>query len=259
MDDFQPVKLISGDNSKGLLLLCDHASNGLPEAYGSLGIDASEFERHIAFDIGAEALTIGLAKRLNTPAVMSQFSRLLIDPNRGVDDPTLVRQLSDGTIIPKNYPLSQKELQNRIDRFHKPYHQAIEKALKEIQASGIVPAIFSVHTMTDKWNDQKRPWQMAWLWDNDKRMLQGMMAEMKSMDDIKIGLNEPYDGALGGDTMNIHGTQNGFAHLLLEIRQDLVSNQQEVDEWVDLLSPLLEKINRDPKIHAIEHFGTRTR
>lgn len=257
MREFQPFETIDGDFAKGLVLLCDHARNDLPQQYKSLGLPASEFERHIAYDIGAQGITRGLASKLNAPAVLSRFSRLLIDPNRGIDDPTLVRQLSDGTIIPGNYPLSKDELDYRIKNFHQPYHQAIDEALRQVLKAGNVPVILAVHTMTDKWNGEKRPWQMSWLYDSDVRMLDACMEQMKDMDDITIGQNEPYDGALGGDSMHVHGTLRGYAHLLLEVRQDLVSTQEGVDEWVNLLAPILEKVNHNPLMHEVKHFGSR--
>ncbi|TIP31930.1 MAG: N-formylglutamate amidohydrolase, partial [Mesorhizobium sp.] len=84
----------------------DHARRDLPEEYGSLGLPASEFDRHIAYDIGVETVTRELAAALDAPAVLAGFSRLLIDPNRGEDDPTMIRQLYDGTVVPGNYPIA---------------------------------------------------------------------------------------------------------------------------------------------------------
>ena len=70
-----PYEFIPGDLGKGLILLCDHARNSLPERYGSLGLPASEFDRHIAFDIGVEAVTRNLAEQLGVPALLTRFSR----------------------------------------------------------------------------------------------------------------------------------------------------------------------------------------
>ena len=75
----------------------------------------AEFQRHIAYDIGVEQLTRKLAALLGVPAVHGRFSRLLIDPNRGEDDPTLIRKLYDGTIVPGNYPMAPEECENRLD------------------------------------------------------------------------------------------------------------------------------------------------
>jgi len=205
-------------------------------------------------------LTRNLAARLGVPAVLACYCRLLIDPNRGADDPTLVRQLSDGTVIPGNYPLGAEELQTRIKCFHKPYRDEIDRVLNKVLNGGIVPAVLSVHTMTDRWNGIKRPWQIALLWDADKRMADLFLQELKNCQQcsqLNVGMNQPYDGALVGDTMYTHCTMNGYAHLLLEVRQDLVTDIQGVQEWIDRLAPMLEKVNCHGDIHKISHFGSR--
>ena len=122
---FSPYEIIMGDHAKGMMLVADHARNALPEEYGDLGLPASEFERHIAYDIGVEAVTRRLAVLTGTPGVIAGFSRLLIDPNRGEDDPTLIRQLYDGTVVPGNYPMAGEERARRLDRYYRPYHDAV--------------------------------------------------------------------------------------------------------------------------------------
>lgn len=256
--DFEPVETIQGDISKGLILLCDHARNTLPDEYGTLGLDVCELQRHIAYDIGAEGVMRGLAERLNVPGVMTTYSRLLIDPNRGEDDPTLVRQLYDGTIITGNYPLAKEELNKRIERFFKPYHRKIASLLEEMDQNGIIPIVISIHTMTDKWNGEKRPWHTSVLWDNDPRIAMQMLDELRKLPNIIAGDNEPYDGALGGDTMFTHCTRNGLAHGLIEIRQDLVSNEEGIKQWVDYYAPIIEKLNSIAHNHEKKWFGTRT-
>ena len=100
------------------MILCDHASNALPESYGTLGLPTAELKRHIAWDIGAAAVTRHLSAALDAPAVLTRVSRLLIDVNRGEDDPTLIMRLSDGAIIPGNAPVGRAELAEKIGRAH---------------------------------------------------------------------------------------------------------------------------------------------
>jgi len=168
-DIYDPVETIEGDPAMGLVLICDHARNALPSAYGSLGLPASEFERHIAYDIGARQVTLALARLLGAPAVLSTFSRLLIDPNRGADDPTVVMRLSDGTVIPGNHPLAPEELEKRLRLYHAPYRAAVEAAIDRCFAAGVVPAVFSIHSFTPQWKGFRRPWDVALLWDKDPR------------------------------------------------------------------------------------------
>src|SRR4028119_2494175 len=120
-----PVETIEGSLESGVLILCDHASNAVPPDLGDLGLPETEFQRHIAYDIGAAAVTRSLARRLRAPAILTRFSRLLIDPNRGRDDPTLVMRLSDGAVVPGNARVGLDEVMRRIERFYDPYDAAI--------------------------------------------------------------------------------------------------------------------------------------
>lgn len=253
-----PVELIEGDWSKGLVLTCDHARNALPAEYGSLGLPRGEFARHIAYDIGARAVTLALAERLGAPAVLSTFSRLLIDPNRGEDDPTVVMRLSDGTVIPGNHPLGEAEIENRLERFHRPYRRAVDEALDRAFAAGVVPAVFAVHSFTPQWKSFRRPWQVGLLWDSDPRFTLPMLEALRADPYLTVGDNEPYDGALKNDVMYTHCTARGLAHTLIEIRQDLIADDEGVGSWADRLAPMLERINALAELHAIRHFGSRT-
>ena len=144
--------------TQSLFLLCDHASNALPPEYGSLGLPQIEFERHIAYDIGAAGLTRRLAERLSAPAILSGASRLLIDPNRGLDDPTLIMRLSDGRVIPANRIVEDAERVRRIERFYVPYHSAILERLDAAMHAGTTPILLSIHSFTPVWKGAVRPW-----------------------------------------------------------------------------------------------------
>src|SRR5262245_66438536 len=122
---FAPFETIEGDRTLGVVLIADHAYRELPDEYGDLGLPAAEFDRHIAYDIGVEMVTSRLAGLLGAPAVMARFSRLLVDPNRGEDDPTLIRQLYDGTIVPGNYRIDPEERERRLHGYYRPYPDAM--------------------------------------------------------------------------------------------------------------------------------------
>ncbi|MCP4071003.1 MAG: N-formylglutamate amidohydrolase [Hyphomicrobiales bacterium] len=249
---------IEGDLSKGFILLCDHARNNLPEKYGSLGLSRAQFERHIAYDIGAEALTIGLAKRLGVPAIMTKFSRLLIDPNRGLDDPTLIMKLSDGTVIDGNHPIEESEVEHRKRNFYQPYHDAVSTLIEKSLGRGVVPMIFSIHSFTDSWKGEARHWHAGILWDQDERLPNKLLEQMAKQTDIIVGNNEPYDGALSNDTLYTHCTKRGLAHALLEVRQDLICHIGGINEWVDRLVKVIEPVIGLPDLHKVMHRGSRT-
>lgn len=256
---FCPVHQVDGDLSLGLLLTADHARRDLPAEYGSLGLAKSEFERHIAYDIGVEELTRQLAAKLDAPAVMGGFSRLLIDPNRGEDDPTLIMQLSDGAVIPGNYPMTADEREKRLDNFYRPYHDAVASLSTQVAlASGKAPFVVSIHSFTPNWRGKDRPWHIGLLWDSDPRAITPLLTMLRDEPGLIVGDNEPYNGALKNDAMYRHATSRGYAHVLIEVRQDLIAEKAGATEWAERLAPMLSAINTLPEIHEIRHFGSRT-
>jgi len=216
------------------LFLCDHAARDLPSGYGTLGLKPDLFETHIAYDIGAAEVTRALAASFGAPAVLGAWSRLLIDLNRGPDDPTLIMQLSDGSIIPGNRNIDDAERTRRIERFHAPYHQAIAEEIARLGR----PPLVSLHSFTPVWKGDKRAWEVGVLWDKDGRLARPLMARLAEAG-FTVGDNEPYSGALEGDTLNRHGTKNGLPHVLIEMRQDLIGDAASALAFAARLGPIL--------------------
>ena len=241
----QPVEVIDGDARLGLLVLCDHASNHIPDDLDRLGVPESEFTRHIAYDIGAAAVTRRLADLLGVPAVLTTFSRLVIDPNRGRDDPTLVMRLSDGAIVPGNARIDAEGVAERVRRFYAPYDRAVDAAVAAAQRLGRPPMIVTIHSFTAFWRSVARPWHVGILYHRDERLsrplLDGLQADPAA---LVVGDNQPYGGGLPGDTIDRHATARGLPNALVEIRQDLVSGTQGQEEWAQrfagLLRPMLQ-------------------
>jgi predicted N-formylglutamate amidohydrolase len=230
---------IPGDPASRLLFLCDHASNALPD--GALGLDPMLLATHIAHDIGAAAVTRTLAAAYKAPAFLGVWSRLLIDFNRGADDPTIVMKLSDGSIIPGNRQAGAEEVGRRIAAFHAPYHAAIAAALDRMGSRAVV---ISMHSFTPAWKGRARPWEMGVLYDRDRRLADPLMARLKEAG-FAVGDNEPYSGALEGDTLYQHGTLRGLPHALIEIRQDLIGRDEAAEAFAGRLKPVLDAALRD--------------
>jgi predicted N-formylglutamate amidohydrolase len=249
---------LDGDPGCGLLLLVDHASNYIPPEFGELGLPTAELRRHIAYDIGVAPLARELKERLGAPAILTAFSRLLIDPNRGEDDPTLIMRLSDGAVVPGNRGVDATERERRLDRFYRPYHAAIERRVAAMLRSGLPPALLSIHSYTPDWKGTRRPWHAGILWDRDPRFAHLLLARLQAEHGLRIGDNEPYLGSLKNDTMYRHGTGRGLAHGLLEVRNDLIETPAGVQEWADRLEPILREAMADPVLHGVRHFGSES-
>jgi predicted N-formylglutamate amidohydrolase len=253
---FLPFTHLPGALDGGALLLCDHASAALPPEVGDLGLSPEHFTRHIAYDIGAAELTRALAARIGAPALLTTYSRLLIDPNRGADDPTLVMRISDRALIPGNARIDDDEVARRKRQYWSPYRAAIDATTARMCATGVVPALISIHSFTPVWRDTPRPWQVAALWDCDDRLAVPFVARLRAQG-LNVGDNEPYDGALRGDTLFDHATLTGYAHLLIEVRQDLIATPSGVAEWAARLAPVLADGLAAPHVHTISHYPSR--
>jgi predicted N-formylglutamate amidohydrolase len=257
--DRHPVEIIEGSTASGALILCDHASNAVPPDLGNLGLPEVEFQRHIAYDIGAAAVTRSLARRLDAPALLTRFSRLIIDPNRGRDDPTLVMRLSDGAVVPRNAKVDDDEIASRIARFYDPYDAAITEAIHRAMAAGHPPVIVTIHSFTPVWRGWPRPWHVGILWDADDRFARPLLEGLSAEGGLVVGDNEPYDGALAGDTIDRHATVRGLANALIEIRQDLIASDEGAEEWAERFARLLKPLAERKELRAPQIYGTRTR
>ena len=236
---------VAGRPGARILLICDHATNAVPEAIsGGLGLPAEEMGRHIAYDIGARGVTLALAALLGAPAVLTRFSRLVIDPNRGEDDPTLVMRLYDGTIVPGNRHVTPEEVERRLDAFHRPYHRALDATIDRMTAEADAPALVSIHSYTPQLKGRPpRPWQVGVLWHHDGRIALPLMARLRA-EGLCVGDNQPYSGQLEGDTMSRHGTGRGLPHVLIELRQDLIGAADDQRLWAARLAPILSAGDR---------------
>jgi len=237
-----PCEIIPGDPACGLVLACDHASNFVPPDI-ELGVPEAEFRRHIAYDIGAAAVTRGLAARLNVPAILTNFSRLIIDPNRGRSDPTLVMRLSDGAVVPGNARIDEAGKQARIARFYAPFDAAIDEAVAAAQAAGRPPAILTMHSFTPYWRGIARPWQVGILYDRDARFARPLIESLEADPaGLTVGDNQPYGGGLPGDTIDRHATARGLPNALVEIRQDLIAGEAGQEEWAERFARILRPL-----------------
>ncbi len=238
---FAPFLIIGADRPSRWLVTCDHASNFVPPDVGggTLGIADADMARHIAWDVGAAGVTRALADHLDAPAILSTFSRLVIDPNRGEDDPTLLMKLYDGTIIPANRHADRAEVERRLNAFHRPYHAALA-GLATRQADR---AICAIHSFTPCLRGRApRPWEVAVLYSHkDTRLALPLIARLRAAGYV-TGDNQPYNGHLDGDAIDRHALQPGRPNVLIEVRNDLIGDAAGQTLWAARLAPILQDI-----------------
>lgn len=233
-----PFQVIPGPATARWVITCDHATNRVPPEIGDLGLPPEDMARHIAYDVGAAGVTHALARALNAPAVLSDFSRLVIDPNRGEDDPTLLMRLYDGSIIPANRHADAAERDRRLALYHRPYHEALRKTLADTPEA----VVLAIHSFTPQLNGRApRPWDLAVLFGPDARLSEPLIEVLQAERDLCVGVNVPYPGHLPQDALDRHGLQTGRPHTILEIRNDLIETPAQQTAWATRLAPLLTR------------------
>ena len=207
--------VVEVENQNGgapVLVTCDHASNRIPDSLNELGLNDRDLSRHIAYDIGALDLSRVLADKLGAPLIHSGYSRLVVDLNRHLDDPSSIPIVSEGTEIPGNHPLADKQKQTRINELFWPYHNTFSQTLDGFQARGVHPVILAIHTFTPVFHGQERPWHIGVMWDTDERMALPFLQNLKAQNGLIIGDNQPYT-ALDplGYAFDVHRTWTGVS------------------------------------------------
>jgi predicted N-formylglutamate amidohydrolase len=247
-----PPPFISyNDHAKSpVLLVADHASPFFPAAMNQLGLADWVLDSHVAWDIGSDKLAQFLADQLDAQAILAGFSRLIVDPNRQLEDPSAFVEISDGIAIPGNIGLDEEHKALRVQSFFKPYHDKITSRLKRFSESGTVPAMISVHTCSPVFDRIVRPWHIGIMWDKDPRIPIPLMRRLEQMDGVCIGDNEPYSGRHPHDfTIDYHAETAGLPHVGIEVRQDLVSDEDGARKWAGILATALAGILSDKELY----------
>lgn len=233
--NYDAYSITGADRPGPWLITCDHAANTVPPGI-ELGLPAEDMARHIAYDIGAAGTALALGAALQAPVICSNFSRLVIDPNRGADDPTLIMQLYDGTIIPGNRHLTDAERQARVDLCYAPYHAALADL-----AARPGTILVSVHSFTPQLRGRApRPWEVGVLSHTDCRLAEPLLRSLTEALTSPVGDNAPYAGHLPGDAVDRHALQQGRPNVLLELRQDLIATPEGQRAWAARLAPHLD-------------------
>jgi predicted N-formylglutamate amidohydrolase len=250
------VKVTEGDRFDWLVV-CDHASNRVPEGFQGLGLSFDALQDHIAWDIGAAQVARALSRRLNATLIESGHSRLLIDCNRYPDDAASIAAVSDRRLINGNQILTPAQRLERRETFFKPYHAAIDAALSKAEHLGHTPVFISVHSFVASMNGHPRPWDIGISWTRDERVAGPVLERLSGLHGITVGDNQPYALEIGIDfTTPEHAMARGLAHLQLELRQDLLSTTECAEAWASRLHDAILSARSPQTWHRRRHVLT---
>jgi predicted N-formylglutamate amidohydrolase len=235
-----------------VLIVCDHASCAIPPELVDLGMDKSDLATHIGWDIGAGAVACRLGAMLQVPVVLASTSRLVVDCNRTLDDPSAFPAVSDGQVVPGNQDLSAADRAGRADAYYWPYHHAIRDQLQSMESLAAAPAILAIHSFTPQMDGFQRPWHVGALWDKDSRIAVPFMEALRGDPEMVVGDNEPYSGKHPADfTLDHHAEAEGLPHLAVELRQDLIEDGRGAERWAGIIAKALQPTLEDRALYTL--------
>lgn len=238
--DPPPFSVFNEQGRAPLLLLCDHASKAVPQALGDLGIPESELARHIGWDIGGLDSAVELAKALDAPLVSSGYSRLVIDCNRWPGGEGSTPEISDETVVPGNKGLTKEQVDARAEACFWPYHREVDRLLDAMTAGGRKVCLLVMHSFTPVMKGFVRPWHVGVLWNDDARLPEPLLAELRRDSSLVVGDNEPYSARASYEyTLTAHAQPRALPHCSLEVRQDLMGTPDEARAWGRRLAPAI--------------------
>lgn len=246
-----PFTVIDVPPAHPALLVCDHASNRIPARLNQLGASAADLQTHFALDIGAADVTRVISALLGLPAVLCGYSRLVVDCNRKLDDPTAFPVYFEELLVPGNQGLTHDDRQRRADALYWTYHRAIRDRLTALEAHATAPALIAIHSFTHTLNGRQRPWDIGILWDTDPRIPVPLLEALARQPGVRVGDNEPYSGKHPHDfTIDYHAEEAGLPHVSIEIRQDLIETGDGAAHWAEILAEALAPILSDQGLYT---------
>jgi predicted N-formylglutamate amidohydrolase len=232
-----PAVLVNDGGRSSHVLICEHASNLLPKALGSLGLSDSDLQRHIAWDIGAAQVARRLSRLMDAPLVLQRYSRLAYDCNRPPDAADAMPEISETTPIPGNRNLSPADKMARVGEIYRPFHAAVADLLDRRATDGVRSLVVTVHSFTPVYKGQRRDVELGILHDRDTRLSATLITSFSGVD---ARLNQPYDPKQGVfHTLTMHAAARGLPHVMIEIRNDLIADERGQSEWAERLSAAL--------------------
>lgn len=239
-DEGDAVAVENEMGKHAVLLVCEHASRTLPARYGDLGLSEDVLSSHIAWDPGALAVARLLSEKLDATLIFQRFSRLIYDCNRPPESPSAMPVTSEIYDIPGNRDLSEAERFARTAALYIPFHEAVSDHMERRKVTGKGTVLVTIHSFTPVYHGRVRDVQIGILHDADSRLADAMLKEAGPS--FRVERNEPYgpqDGVT--HTLRLHAVPNGLLNVMIEVRNDLIADEEGQRDAAEFLGELLRK------------------
>lgn len=237
-----PVAVENPGGSSEVLIVCEHASNHFPDAFGTLGLSDADRSAHIAWDPGALGLARALSARLDATLVRATVSRLIYDLNRPPHAIGAMPARSELFDIPGNAALDAAARLRRTEAIYLPFHARLHAEIAARIAGGRPPVIVTIHSFTPVYFGTPRAVEFGVIHDADPELSLATVEAARALTDLRVELNEPYSAAdQVTHTLRLQATPYGLRNVMLEIRNDLIATPGAEEAMADKLVPVLRR------------------
>nr|WP_281496156.1 N-formylglutamate amidohydrolase [Marivita sp. S6314] len=235
IDEGPAAEVINPDGAAPVCLVCEHASAFIPASLKDLGVSPDQRFSHAAWDIGGRDLAMALSHALDAPLVASRVSRLVYDCNRPPSAPDAIPAKSEVINVPGNAHLGEADRVARIAEVYHPFRQTLHTTLDGFVSP---PTLVTIHSFTPVWHGQKRDVQLGLLHDSDDRLAKAMLDAAPN--GVNTQLNAPYSVTDGvTHTLREHAITRGLQNVMIEVRNDLISDPNGVARFAEILTDML--------------------
>jgi predicted N-formylglutamate amidohydrolase len=228
-----------------ILITCEHASNRLPFRRGVGRIQRRILDSHWGWDVGAWELSLDLTRRLDAGVIGGRWSRLLLDLNRRADDPTLLRQWAGDVELPWNVSLDPAAVEDRVTRYHTPYHVELDRLILRRLVRGVRPLLFAVHSFTPCLNGRERGFEIGVLYEHHPGPAHRLGRALRKAG-LTVRYNRPYSGMAGMMyAVDRHGSHHGLTCIELEVNHEILRSPAAVRRLGKLVAPAVQELLRE--------------
>ena len=241
--DPAPFSIFNADSSSNLLFTSDHNGSAIPTKLKNLGVPLNELRRHVAYDIGIDAVAHALSARFNATLIVANYSRLVIDCNRHPGSAGSIPSVSDNTVVPGNKNLSDDDIKSREDEIFDAYHSSVGNRISIMRSENKNPILISLHSFTPVIGGQFRPWEIGILFKDDERLSAPLIKKLREQKELNIGDNKPYSGSEpAGYTIDYHVEPLNLLSVAVEFRQDLIEFESGAVRWANIFGDALDHV-----------------
>jgi len=205
-----------------LVLTSEHGTAAVPARYAHLFAGAAEvLSSHRAVDLGTAELTGYLARRSGVRPHRARVTRLLVDCNRSPGHPGLYSGFSRG--------LPAAERERLLERYYRPYREAVEADVARDIGAGRSVLHVSVHSFARVLDGQERNADVGLLYDPERGRELALCRQWQSLLQAEPGLrvrrNYPYRGVADGlaTWLRRRFPAGRYAGIELEVCQDIAA------------------------------------